>query len=57
LLLDDIFDKLDDNRVGQLLSLVNNENFGQIFISDTHMERTEELIKKTEQTYKLFELV
>lgn len=57
LLLDDIFDKLDDRRVGQLLDLVNNENFGQIFISDTHVERTEELIKKTEQSYKMFELV
>ena len=56
LLLDDIFDKLDDRRVGQLLNLVNNENFGQIFISDTHIERTEELIKRTEQTYKLFVL-
>jgi DNA replication and repair protein RecF len=56
LLLDDIFDKLDDRRVGQLLDLVNNENFGQIFISDTHVNRTEELIKRTEQSYKLFEL-
>ena len=57
LLLDDIFDKLDDERVGQLIDLVNNENFGQIFISDTHLERTKELIKRTEQSYKLFELV
>ena len=56
LLLDDIFDKLDDSRVGQLLDLVNHENFGQIFISDTHVDRTEELIKKTEQSYKLFRL-
>jgi DNA replication and repair protein RecF len=56
LLLDDIFDKLDDKRVGQLLDLVNNANFGQIFISDTHMERTEQLIKRTKQSYKLFEL-
>ncbi len=56
LLLDDIFDKLDDERVGQLIDLVNNDNFGQIFISDTHLERTEELIKRTEQSYKLFEL-
>ena len=56
LLLDDIFDKLDDNRVGQLLALVNDKNFGQLFISDTHVERTEKLIKKTEQSYKMFEL-
>ncbi len=56
LLLDDIFDKLDDNRVGHLLNLVNDKNFGQIFISDTHPERTEEIIKKTEQSYKMFVL-
>ena len=56
LLLDDIFDKLDDHRVGQLLELVNDRDFGQLFISDTHVERTESLIKKTEQSYKMFEL-
>jgi len=57
LLLDDIFDKLDDNRVSQLIGLVNDENFGQLFISDTHVKRTEELIKKTDQSYKMFELL
>jgi len=41
LLLDDIFDKLDESRVAQIVSLVNDEKFGQIFISDTHAERTE----------------
>jgi len=56
LLLDDIFDKLDDNRVSQLIDLVNDDNFGQIFISDTHVDRTEQLIKKTNQSYKMFEL-
>ena len=56
LLLDDIFDKLDDHRVGQLLALVNHKDFGQLFISDTHVERTENLIKKTNQDYKMFEL-
>lgn len=56
LLLDDIFDKLDDHRVGQLLALVNDKDFGQLFISDTHVERTENLIKKTNQSYKMFEL-
>ena len=39
LLLDDIFDKLDDNRVGKLMELVSKDNFGQIFITDTHPER------------------
>ncbi len=39
LLLDDIFDKLDDDRVGNLMELVSKDNFGQIFITDTHPER------------------
>ena len=39
LLLDDIFDKLDNNRVQQLLTLLFNNNFGQIFFTDTHEER------------------
>jgi DNA replication and repair protein RecF len=56
LLLDDIFDKLDDNRVSQLIELVNNSNFGQIFITDTHQERTENIIKKTNQKYQFFKL-
>ena len=56
LLLDDIFDKLDDLRVSQLIKLVNSDEFGQLFISDTHKERTEEVVKKTEQTYKIFQL-
>lgn len=56
LLLDDIFDKLDDQRVGQLLHLVNDDSFGQLFITDTHDKRTEDLIKKTGQSYKMFNL-
>jgi len=56
LLLDDIFDKLDDSRVSQLIKLVNSDDFGQLFISDTHKERTEDVVKKTEQTYKIFQL-
>ena len=45
LLLDDIFDKLDAHRVAQIISLVDNEDFGQLFISDTHAERTENVVK------------
>lgn len=56
LLLDDIFDKLDDQRVGQLLHLVNDDSFGQLFITDTHDKRTEALIKQTGQSYKMFGL-
>lgn len=56
LLLDDIFDKLDENRVSQIVSLVDNDNFGQIFISDTHAERTENVVKNIRQSYKIFTL-
>ncbi len=56
LLLDDIFDKLDENRVAHIVGLVDNENFGQIFISDTHAERTENIIKNIHQSYKIFKL-
>ncbi|MFK5982940.1 MAG: DNA replication/repair protein RecF [Flavobacteriaceae bacterium] len=56
LLMDDIFDKLDESRVEQIISLVKNEDFGQLFISDTHSDRTENVIKKIHQTYKMFRL-
>ena len=56
LLLDDIFDKLDDERVSKLISMVHKERFGQLFITDTHFERTEEVIKNIHQTYKIFNL-
>jgi DNA replication and repair protein RecF len=56
LLLDDIFDKLDELRVEQIIKLVDEEKFGQIFISDTHPERTETVIKKIHQTYSMYRL-
>lgn len=56
LLLDDIFDKLDENRVAHIIRLVNEDNFGQIFLSDTHAERTEYAVKNTHQSYKIFKL-
>ncbi|MCD2258741.1 DNA replication/repair protein RecF [Psychroserpens luteolus] len=56
LLLDDIFDKLDENRVAQIISLVDNDDFGQLFISDTHAERTENVVKQIHQSYKIFKL-
>lgn len=56
LLLDDIFDKLDDTRVSQLIELVNQEHFGQIFITDTSKERTEKLVKNINEESKIFEI-
>ncbi|WP_373708901.1 DNA replication/repair protein RecF [Kaistella sp.] len=56
LLLDDIFDKLDDSRVSQLIELVNQEHFGQIFITDTSRERTENVVKRINEESKIFDL-
>ena len=56
LLFDDIFDKLDTFRVQQIVNMVNDDIFGQIFISDTHPERTEIIIKQTHKSYKIFNI-
>lgn len=56
LLLDDIFDKLDESRVLQIINLVNDDEFGQIFITDTHSERTENIVKQSNKPYKIFKL-
>jgi DNA replication and repair protein RecF len=56
LLFDDIFDKLDAYRVQQIINMVNEDVFGQIFISDTHPKRTEKIIKQTHKTYKIYTL-
>ena len=44
LLLDDIFDKIDDERVAYLVKLVSNDTFGQIFITDTSQERLDRIL-------------
>ena len=56
LLFDDIFDKLDESRVSKIVEMVNKEQFGQLFISDTHKERTENIVKTTHQSYTIFNL-
>lgn len=56
LLFDDIFDKLDETRVSKIVEMVDNDAFGQLFISDTHPERTEAIVKQTHQSYKIFNL-
>ena len=56
LLFDDIFDKLDEFRVSKIIEMVNKEEFGQLFISDTHPERTENIVKTTLQSYKIFSI-
>ncbi len=54
LLLDDIFDKLDDKRVKQLVHLVASDHFGQIFITDTDQKRIKHILREINIDYKLF---
>jgi len=56
LLLDDVFDKLDDLRVKRLMELVSKENFGQIFITDTHPERVKHIFADIHVPVKIFEI-
>ena len=56
LLLDDIFDKLDAHRVEQLIQLVNTHHYGQIFITDTHADRTSDIAKRINEESVIHEL-
>jgi len=56
LLLDDIFDKLDEQRVRQLVCLLIGRDFGQIFITDTQRSRIEEVVASFTGDYKIFEI-
>lgn len=54
LLLDDIFDKLDSQRVEKIISLVAGDSFGQIFITDVNREHIDSILEQIEGEYKLF---
>ncbi len=54
LLLDDIFDKLDAQRVEQIVNLVSGDNFGQIFITDTNRDHLDRILQNNSQVYKIF---
>lgn len=54
LLLDDIFDKLDKNRVEQIVKLVADDHFGQIFITDTNREHLDQMIAALETESSIF---
>jgi len=56
LLLDDIFDKLDADRVTQIIQLVSQPEFGQIFITDTNRKYLDEILKGLDHDYKLFQV-
>ena len=56
ILLDDIYDKLDGERMSQLLSIVGNSDFGQIFITDTDLERIPAILTKEKINFKSFKI-
>ena len=56
LLLDDIFDKLDAHRMEQIIHLVAQPQFGQIFITDTNRTHLDEIILSTGNNHRLFEV-
>jgi len=56
LLLDDIFDKLDEQRVAKIVELVGNDHFGQIFISDTNQDRMTKILTNSNLEFKLHQV-
>jgi DNA replication and repair protein RecF len=56
LLLDDIFDKFDALRVGHIIQLVADEQFGQVFITDTGREHIEGILQQTNCEHRLFDI-
>lgn len=54
LLLDDIFDKLDAARVAEIIKLVSDDSFGQIFITDTNRKYLDEILQAMDHDYALF---
>lgn len=56
LLLDDIFDKLDDARTTKLMKMVSDKDFGQIFITDTSRNRIETIFRELEIEVSIFDI-
>jgi DNA replication and repair protein RecF len=54
LLLDDVFDKLDHSRVSELMKLISQHIFGQVFISDTDQDRVEKVFEGIEIERKIY---
>ncbi len=54
LLLDDIFDRLDTERVQRILQLVGSDRFGQIFLTDTDRQHLSSIIAHTDHDHRLF---
>lgn len=56
LLLDDLFDKLDAQRIANVVKLVGNEQFGQIFITHTNKSRLNEILSNANSDFSIFEI-
>jgi DNA replication and repair protein RecF len=56
LLLDDIFEKLDQQRIKQLLSIISSNNFGQIFITDARAEISIPMFKNLDKKMSTFNI-
>ncbi|RKR85514.1 DNA replication and repair protein RecF [Mucilaginibacter gracilis] len=56
LLLDDIFDKLDENRTRKLMQMVSNNNFGQVFITDTSVDRVTRIFSELNVAINIFKV-
>jgi len=56
LLLDDIFDKLDNERVERLMKLVSEQFFGQVLVTDTDKDRTERIFTENGLSVRIFEV-
>ncbi|HBX18848.1 MAG TPA: DNA replication and repair protein RecF, partial [Porphyromonadaceae bacterium] len=54
LLLDDVFDRLDAQRVEEIVKLVSEEQFGQIFISDTNRESLDKILDGLQNNHAVF---
>jgi DNA replication and repair protein RecF len=54
LLLDDIYDKLDETRFKKLIELVSGEQFGQVFITDTHPLRIKEVFRQNQSEHIIY---
>ena len=56
LLLDDVFEKLDEERVKNLLEYVCQKNKGQVFITDTHAGRLQTALSEFGNNFQIIEL-
>lgn len=56
LLLDDIFDKLDERRTHKLMQMVSQDDFGQIFLTDTDSDRLQRIFEEIEQPIRIFDI-